>query len=156
MCIRDRSYEWGYAAARADDGTVAVVGETTSSNFPTSAGVLDPTYNGFGPPTTDVYVVRFQPGGGGVVYATYLGGSGSEKALGVEIDANGRATVVGATGSSNFPTTPGAYKTSLGGGNDAFVSRLAPDGASLVFSTCLLYTSPSPRDKRQSRMPSSA
>ena len=24
------------------------------------------------------------------------------------------------------------------------------------FSTCLLYTSPSPRDKRQSRMPSSA
>ena len=25
-----------------------------------------------------------------------------------------------------------------------------------VFSTCLLYTSPSPRDKRQSRMPSSA
>ena len=26
----------------------------------------------------------------------------------------------------------------------------------LVFPTCLLYTSPSPRDKRQSRMPSSA
>ena len=25
-----------------------------------------------------------------------------------------------------------------------------------VFNTCLLYTSPSPRDKRQSRMPSSA
>ena len=26
----------------------------------------------------------------------------------------------------------------------------------LIFSSCLLYTSPSPRDKRQSRMPSSA
>ena len=26
----------------------------------------------------------------------------------------------------------------------------------MIFNTCLLYTSPSPRDKRQSRMPSSA
>ena len=33
------------------------------------------------------------------------------------------------------------------GGDDMFVKRL---------NTCLLYTSPSPRDKRQSRMPSSA
>ena len=30
------------------------------------------------------------------------------------------------------------------------------DHHSIVFVTCLLYTSPSPRDKRQSRMPSSA
>ena len=38
-------------------------------------------------------------------------------------------------------------------------SFLAEDEAnpmSDVFSFCLLYTSPSPRDKRQSRMPSSA
>ena len=27
---------------------------------------------------------------------------------------------------------------------------------SMIFNICLLYTSPSPRDKRQSRMPSSA
>ena len=30
------------------------------------------------------------------------------------------------------------------------------DRVSVVFELCLLYTSPSPRDKRQSRMPSSA
>ena len=30
------------------------------------------------------------------------------------------------------------------------------DGVSNIYETCLLYTSPSPRDKRQSRMPSSA
>ena len=34
------------------------------------------------------------------------------------------------------------------------VEATFPDGTKLV--TCLLYTSPSPRDKRQSRMPSSA
>ena len=31
-----------------------------------------------------------------------------------------------------------------------------PAGTDVTFRTCLLYTSPSPRDKRQSRMPSSA
>ena len=35
-----------------------------------------------------------------------------------------------------------------------FISKFSP--ATEVFNTCLLYTSPSPRDKRQSRMPSSA
>lgn len=129
------AYEWGYATARASDGTVVAVGETTSSNFPTTAGVLDPSYNGFGPPTTDVYVVRFQPGGTGVVYATYLGGSGSEKALGVAIDASGAVTVAGAAGSSNFPVTAGAFDSSLSGGSEAFVSRLTPDGSALQMST---------------------
>ena len=33
---------------------------------------------------------------------------------------------------------------------------LDPSGYSAVSYNCLLYTSPSPRDKRQSRMPSSA
>ena len=31
-----------------------------------------------------------------------------------------------------------------------------PDNRNVEYITCLLYTSPSPRDKRQSRMPSSA
>ena len=36
-------------------------------------------------------------------------------------------------------------------------TRTAPDAAAAVgCEVCLLYTSPSPRDKRQSRMPSSA
>ncbi|MFT6079580.1 MAG: hypothetical protein ACJAQZ_001638 [Planctomycetota bacterium] len=127
--------EWGYATSRAPDGSVVVTGQTTSSNFPTTAGVIDPSYNGFGAPTTDVFVVRIQAGGAGVLYATYLGGSGSEKGLGVSVDAAGVATVVGAAGSSNFPTTAGAYSTSLSGSNDAFVSRISADGTTLLFST---------------------
>ena len=45
-------------------------------------------------------------------------------------------------------TDPGAYY------KDAKVKQLDRNGG--VLRTCLLYTSPSPRDKRQSRMPSSA
>ena len=37
-----------------------------------------------------------------------------------------------------------------------FVQASAGTGKSFLLTTCLLYTSPSPRDKRQSRMPSSA
>ena len=39
-------------------------------------------------------------------------------------------------------------------GGDGFAVSL--EGNDLRCDTCLLYTSPSPRDKRQSRMPSSA
>ena len=42
----------------------------------------------------------------------------------------------------------------------SYLSALADSAngfdASLEYERCLLYTSPSPRDKRQSRMPSSA
>ena len=38
--------------------------------------------------------------------------------------------------------------------NDRLVEVVDSDG--WLFQFCLLYTSPSPRDKRQSRMPSSA
>ena len=38
---------------------------------------------------------------------------------------------------------------------DAFLDSIE-DGATTLIYYCLLYTSPSPRDKRQSRMPSSA
>ena len=46
---------------------------------------------------------------------------------------------------------------SYGDGHDGDAHLLVadPDGTADNLITCLLYTSPSPRDKRQSRMPSS-
>ena len=38
----------------------------------------------------------------------------------------------------------------------AVVELIALDDAEIKYSTCLLYTSPSPRDRTRSRMPSSA
>ena len=37
-----------------------------------------------------------------------------------------------------------------------FAGKISPEALSALAKSCLLYTSPSPRDKRQSRMPSSA
>ena len=44
------------------------------------------------------------------------------------MDEAGHAYMTGVTGSSDFPTTPGAFDTSYNGGGDAFVVKLAMGG----------------------------
>jgi hypothetical protein len=83
----------------------------------------------------DGFVAKLNPNGT-LSYSTYLGGQSGGMGLGIAVDSTGHAYVTGGTNSQNFPTTPGAYDTSLSG-YDGFVSKLAPDGASLVYSTLL-------------------
>src|SRR5208282_3950400 len=45
--------------------------------------------------------------------------------------------VTGNAGSSNFPTTAGAFQTTFGGGTDAFITKLSPAGNAIVYSTYL-------------------
>ncbi len=73
-----------------------------------------------------------------LVYATYLGGSGSDNGNGITVDTNGNVYIVGTTTSTDFPVTSGAYKTTYpGGGSDAFVTKLSADGSTLLYSTYL-------------------
>lgn len=69
-------------------------------------------------------------------YATYLGGSGIDQASAVAIDAQGEATVVGATTSVDFPTRFGV-QTTLAGRTDAYVTRLNASGSDVLYSTYL-------------------
>ncbi len=115
-------------------GNATVVGETVSTDFPTTPGAYDnardTTSNNF-----DVFVARVASDGASLVWSTYLGGSGSESGRAVALDAQGYVYVAGSA-RLDFPTTPGAYDTSTNWG-DAFVAKLAPDGASLEWSTVL-------------------
>src|SRR5438093_1112419 len=71
-------------------------------------------------------------------YSTYLGGSDFDEGLGITVDAAGNAYVVGVTGSIDFPTTQGAFQTTLASSNgDAFVTKLNSTGSGLVYSTYL-------------------
>lgn len=63
-------------------------------------------------------------GGDGLLYSTFLGGSGSDSGYALAVDASGAVYIAGSTRSADFPTTPGAYDTSFNGSADAFVAKL--------------------------------
>jgi hypothetical protein len=73
----------------------------------------------------------------GLVYSTYLGGSGAYGAYRIAVDSSGATYITGNESSTNFPATGGAYQASSGGGYDAFVSKLNAAGTALVYSTYL-------------------
>ncbi|MCB0202557.1 MAG: hypothetical protein KDI03_21000, partial [Anaerolineae bacterium] len=126
----------GHAVAIDDTGDAIVTGFTNSSDFPTTPGAFDPSYNGGGY-YGDVFVAKLNAAGSELDYATFLGGSDDEEGHAVAVDGTGRAIVTGYTYSSDFPTTPGAFDTSYNGGYDAFVARLNAAGSALDYATFL-------------------
>jgi len=70
-----------------------------------------------------------------LLYATLLGGNGTDFGLHVAVDASNNAYVTGSTSSVNFPTTPGAFDQTFGGDRDAFVTKFNETGTALVYST---------------------
>jgi hypothetical protein len=130
--------EDGVSALAVDaQGATSVAGETRSADFPTTPGAFDSTYNGAPPSGNDAFVTRFSSTGSTLVYSTFLGGNDADSAKALSLDVQGAATVAGFTQSTDFPTTPGAFDATHNGLGDAFVTRLAPSGSKLVYSTLL-------------------
>jgi len=126
--------EYGYGIAVDDAGAAYVTGKTDSSDFPTTPGALDTTYNsGY----EDAFVVKVNPSGTELAYASFLGGSGSDSGSGIAVDGDGAAYVTGNTSSSGFPTTPGAFDTTFNGTSDAFVVKVNPSATGLAYASFL-------------------
>ncbi|MFZ0774802.1 MAG: SBBP repeat-containing protein [Candidatus Sulfotelmatobacter sp.] len=142
----------GYAIAVDHLGNAWVAGDTFSANFPVADATttLFTTFNNGGtlnPPADDGFVVEINSTGTAPFsFATYLGGKFGDQINGIAIDSTNNVYVAGETSSDNFPTTSGAYQTKCGSDGacnansstsyyDAFVTKLAPGGASLVYST---------------------
>jgi len=70
-------------------------------------------------------------------YSTLLGAGGNEYAYGIAVDPQGNAYITGTTDSGVFPTTPGAFQTSVNFSGGAFVTKLDSTGSNLVYSTYL-------------------
>jgi hypothetical protein len=112
-------------------GAIFVTGSTSSVDFPVFTQIQQANAGG-----NDAFVSCIPQMGGAFLYSTYLGGNGADTGRSIAVDANGNAYVTGYTSSTNFPTI-NAYQPVRGGGVDAFISRINPNGAGLSYSTYL-------------------
>ncbi len=138
------SWDYGSELVIDDLGYIYAVGTTSSSNFPVTPGAFSITLNG-----NDAFVVKMNPADLGLVYATFLGGSGHEDGSGLAVDDMGQVYVTGSTMSSDFPVTPGAFDSTCGTDGacnpnqwghetfDVFVAKFNSAGTSLQYATFL-------------------
>ena len=115
-------------------GNAYVVGTTDSVEFPTTAGAFQTTH-GDDDGEDDAFVTKLNAEGSGLIYSTYLGGDGNDEGNAIAIDASGDAFITGSASSDDFPTTAGAFQTTLQGETNAFVTKLSADGSALIYST---------------------
>jgi len=114
-------------------GNAYLTGYTMSSDFPTSVNAIDRTLNG----VTDAFVTKLNASGSNLIFSTYLGGASDDNADGIVLDALDNVYISGETASYNFPTTNAVQKhlTVTNGFFEVFVSKIASNGTSFVYST---------------------
>ncbi|HUS15168.1 MAG TPA: SBBP repeat-containing protein, partial [Chloroflexia bacterium] len=126
-------YDYGSGLATDGAGNVYLTGHTGSSNFPTTAGALQPTHQGM----DDGYVTKITANGSAIVWSTYLGGMYDDEAHAVSLDTQGNVYLTGWTVSPNFPTASPFQPALSDNSGDAFVTKLNPQGSALIYSTYL-------------------
>ncbi len=112
---------------------VVIGGRTSSSNFPTTNGAFDESYNG----SQDGFVAKFNNSLTNLLSSTFLGGSDSEELVGLIIDNSDNIFVTGRTASLDFPTKINSFDDTLDGTSDGYVSKFSNNLNSLVASTYL-------------------
>ena len=121
------------------EGHVYVTGYAGSKDFPVTENVVQPQHAG-GDPTgdfgeLDVFVTKFSPDGGRLIFSTYLGGSGNDKGEGIAVDKDGNVFVAGETPSTDFPIKNAFQENHAGGKTDFFVTKLSPNADKILWST---------------------
>lgn len=116
-------------------GSAYIATTTNTSDFPVTPGAFQTAITSG--VSYDVAVSKLNPSGTALEYSTYIGGDGDDSPLGIAVDPLGAAVVTGVTRSAGFPTTPDATQGGLNGDMDSFLTRLAPSGSSLDYSTFL-------------------
>ena len=122
---------YGTGITLDSENNAYITGDTTLSNFPTTSGCYDDSYNG----GRDAFVCKLNHNGSKLLYSTYVGGSNAEYGYSIILDSENNAYITGSTTSSDFPTTSGCYDDTYNGERDIFVCKLSSEGSNLLYST---------------------
>lgn len=109
-----KANDTGIAIKVDSSGNAYVAGYSLSTNFPTTPNAFQPTTGG----NWDAVVLELNSAGSGLIYSSYLGGSGLDYSTSIAIDASGNAYLTGGEASTNFPVTNNAFQSAYGGGSD--------------------------------------
>jgi len=126
------------AADMVVDGTGAlyIAGTTFSFDFPNKNAFMENISSYF----FEAFATKLDPSKSGeesLIYSTFIGGDLDDYGRSIAVDPLGCAYVTGNAKSTDFPTTAGAIQGEYRGSSDAFITKLAADGKSAVFSTYL-------------------
>src|ERR1043165_9588151 len=154
----------GYAIAIDPSGPAYVVGTTTSYEFPLVNALMfvddpinhstDPLFVHIVPGAYRGFISKFSPDGKALLYSTYLSSATGdtepdpnstsitvpgvfkqERCTGVAVDGLGNAYICGFTDYASYPIKNALHTYS--GNRDCFLTKVAPEGIDLVFSTYL-------------------
>ena len=114
-------------------GHAFIAGSTESLNFPTTTGAYDRSCGTDGKcnATSDAFVTKLNTTGTGLIYSTFIGGSGRDFAFDIKVDSTGHAYVTGSTESINFPGT--RISPLVIGNTETYVLKLNAAGSGLLY-----------------------
>ncbi len=120
-------------------GNIYVASATQSPNdFPVTPGCFQSIFGGgsAGNPPQDGVVLKYTQDLSTLLFASYLGGSGSDAAYVLSLAPNGDIYVAGGTESTNMPGASGGTVGPANHGNiDGFISVISNNGAALIRNT---------------------
>ena len=131
--IKYSTYLGGAGSDQANAIAVDGTGNAYIAGFTTSTGQAGTSFGLRG--ARDAFVIKLNPTGSAVLYATYIGGTGDDEAKGIAFDGT-NVYITGSTTSLDLPTAGPPFQAVAGGGIDAFVTKLNGVGAP-TYSTYL-------------------
>lgn len=125
---------FGHSATSDNGGNIYGGGISFGSGFPANVGAFQESFGGG---SVDMAVIKYNTDGSQKIYATYIGGNGSDYLHSMMVDVNEQLCIYGTSASDNFPVTNNAFQSQRGGNFDIAVVKLNATGTALVGSSYL-------------------